>query len=481
MEDWALEWLQKQRELGKKCLEIKTIQGKTYVYYSTSIYNRETKKTKKISRYIGRLTQDRGLLTKGDSRPSQDSTTSMATLPRPKSAHEYGNAKLLADEFQELVPILTEAFPDHWEEIIALVFTRVSGYLPLKRVKATWEKLDNPLKISPDCSPKHLSHTLRAIGDDIFGQDMVFHYLRQGNRHLIYDLSFVFSLSNNLSLAEWGHNHEEIALPQVNIALFCGLDTGLPVMLRPIPGSIKDVTTLLPSMKELQLDDAILILDRGFVSEDLVEKILQCNCSFVLPQRRNSVHFETRIHLNERFMYHKRLIRGGKREIEGMFLYLFEDKDLELEEIKTLFERVEKGDIKPEEAKNMERRAGRILFLSNVDKSPREIYELYKTRDLIEQFFDTLKNEVQADVLYLGDRSAVCGHLFVGFLCLYLYCKLMAVIKSAKLTAEYSPKDVLLMFSKVMRISYVGLDQITEVPKKVRALEKKLNLKIFPK
>jgi len=32
------------------------------------------------------------------------------------------------------------------------------------------------------------------------------------------------------------------------------------------------------------------------------------------------------------------LIRGGKREIDGKILYLFEDKDLELEENKTLFE-----------------------------------------------------------------------------------------------------------------------------------------------
>lgn len=109
-----------------------------------------------------------------------------------------------------------------------------------------------------------------------------------------------------------------------------------------------------------------------------------------------------------------------------------------------------------------EKQAGRILFVSNVNKTPQEIYELYKTRDLVERHFDTLKNEVQADVLYLGDRSAVCGHLFVGFLCLYLYCKLMILIKRAGITSEYSPKDILLMFSKVMRISYEGFDQITE-------------------
>jgi transposase len=338
-----------------------------------------------------------------------------------------------------------------------------------------WEKLDNPLNISPNCSPKNLSLTLRAIGDDMLGQDMVFKHLCHGNRHLIYDLSFVFSFSDNLSFAEWGRNHQEIALPQVNIALFCGLETGLPVMLRPIPGSVKDVKTLLPSMNKLQITDAILIFDRGFVSDDVLEAIFKRNCSAVVPQRRNSTYFQTRIHLNDQFMYHKRLIRGGKRAIGGKILYLFEDKDLELEEIKTLFERVENDDITKEEAKMREKQAGRILFVSNVDKTPQEIFELYKTRDLVERHFDTLKNEVQADVLYLGDRSAVCGHLFVGFLCLYLYYKLLILIKRAGITAEYSPKDVLLMFSKVMRISYERFDQITEVPKKVREIEKKLN------
>lgn len=480
MEDWVANWLEQQRQMGKKCLEIKYIQDKPYVYHSTSVYDRETKKTRKVSRYLGRLTRDRGLLAKGSSRPSQEERP-MTALQRARSVYEYGNAHLLALEFQDLVPVLTEAFPDHWQEIVALVFTRITGYLPLKRVRASWEKLDNPLNIQPDCSPKSLSTTLRAIGDDRIGQDLIFQHLRTGNRHLIYDLSFVFSLSDNLSLAEWGHNAMEIALPQVNLALFSGRETGLPVMLRPLPGSVKDVTTLLPSMDGLHLADAILILDRGFISGKVVEGISNRECSYLLPLRRDSVHYATRIHLNDRFLYHKRLIRGGKREIGDKTLYLFEDEDLRLEERKTLFERLSEGTITKELAGEKEKRAGRILFLSNLDETPQQIYELYKTRDLVEKHFDTLKNEIQADVLYLSDRSAVCGHLFVGFLCLYLYCKVLARIKKAGLTAEYSPKDVLLIFSKVMRVSYEGFDQITEVPKKVRNLEKKLGVQLFPK
>ena len=480
MEEWVANWLGQQRQMGKKCLEIKYIQDKPYVYHSTSVYDRETKKTRKVSRYLGRLTPDRGLLAKGSSRPSQEERP-MTALQRPRSVYEYGNAHLLALEFQDLVPVLTEAFPDHWQEIVALVFTRITGYLPLKRVRTSWEKLDNPLNIQPDCSPKSLSTTLRAIGDDRIGQDMIFQHLRTGNRHLIYDLSFVFSFSDNLSLAEWGHNAMEIALPQVNLALFSGRETGLPVMLRPLPGSVKDVKTLLPSMDGLHLADAILILDRGFISGKVVEGISNRECSYLLPLRRDSVHYATPIPLNDRFLYHKRLIRGGKREIGDKTLYLFEDEDLRLEEKKTLFERLSEGTITKELAGEKEERAGRILFLSNLDETPQQIYELYKTRDLVEKHFDTLKNEIQADVLYLSDRSAVCGHLFVGFLCLYLYCKLLARIKKAGLTAEYSPRDVLLNFSKVMRVSYEGFDQITEVPKKVRNLEKKLGVQLFPK
>ena len=480
MEDWAKTWLEEQKNQGKSCLEIKYIQGKPYVYHSTTTYDKVTKKRKKVSQYMGRLTKEQGLLVKGTYRLSQNEFE--RKIPsKPKSVHEYGNAKLLALEFQELIPVLTEAFPDHWEEIVALVFTRIAGYLPLKRVKASWEKLDNSLKISPDCSPKNLSTALREIGDDKLGQDLVFKYLRQGNKHLIYDLSFIFSLSDNLSFAEWGHNAQEMELPQINIALFCGLETGLPVLLRPLPGSVKDVSTLLPSMDELSLQDAIILMDGGFVSENVVNGLLERRCSFIVPLRRNSDYYKTRIHLNTRYLFHKRLIRGGKRTIRDRRLYLFEDEDLRLEEIKAIFTRIEDGTLTSEEAKNKEKKAGRILFLSNMDKYPQEIYELYKTRDLVEKQFDVFKNEIQADILYLGDQSAVFGHLFVGFLCLYLYCKILNVIKKAKLTAEYSPKDVLLIFSKVNKISYEGFDQITEVPKKVRVLEKKLDLDLFPK
>ena len=108
---------------------------------------------------------------------------------------------------------------------------------------------------------------LTAVGGDRAGQQAVFQYLSSQARQLVYDLSFVFSHSETVNLAEFGYNAENVWLPQVNIALFSAMDTGLPVMIRALPGSIRDVATLIRSIQEINTSRITLVLDRGFVSD----------------------------------------------------------------------------------------------------------------------------------------------------------------------------------------------------------------------
>jgi hypothetical protein len=103
MEEWAREWLEDQRRKGEKCLEIKYIQDKPYVYRSTSVYDKVSKSPRKVSTYLGRLTKDHGLVPKGARTP----------WVQPCTIHEYGNAALLEEEFSDLLPILKDAFPGH--------------------------------------------------------------------------------------------------------------------------------------------------------------------------------------------------------------------------------------------------------------------------------------------------------------------------------------------------------------------------------
>ncbi len=472
MEEWARAWLREQRRLGEKCLEIKYIQNKPYVYRSTSVYDKATKSPKKVSTYLGRLTQEDGLIPKGTRRTRAPMS--------PQNIREYGNAALLAEEFRDLLPVLREAFPECWQELVALTFTRIAGYTPLSRVGDVWEKLDDVLGISPDCDPCTLSRVLTVVGGDRSGQQMIFQHLSSPAQQLIYDLSFVFSYSKNVNIAEFGYNAEDVWLPQINIALFSAVDTRLPVMIRTLPGSVRDGTTLAGSIKEIDTTGAILVLDRGFVSE-ANEKILQeAQIPFILPQRRNSSRYETRIRLTDHFSYHKRLIHAGKREMDGIALYLYEDVDLAAEEEKILYRLLEEGQIDREDLKKKLKRAGRILIASSLTAEPQEIYDLYTSRNLVEEHFAAFERLIQVDKLYLRDATAILGHVFVGFLCLYLYCQILNRIKQAEMTPHLSPQGLLLKLSKVYAVSVGEERRITEVPKQVQRIAEKLKLDIFP-
>ena len=57
-DDWVIEWIEKEKENGRKCFDVKRIGNSYYLYYQTTRYNSETKKREKVSRYIGKLTRD---------------------------------------------------------------------------------------------------------------------------------------------------------------------------------------------------------------------------------------------------------------------------------------------------------------------------------------------------------------------------------------------------------------------------------------
>jgi len=114
------------------------------------------------------------------------------------------------------------------------------------------------------------------VGVDIEGQSAVFNQLMKGES-FVYDLSVVFTRSA-IDFAEVGYNKDKIHIPQINIALLYSSD-GLPAMIKALPGSVRDITSIYNSVKEID-SHVILILDRGFFSMGVVKFLLD-KASFV--------------------------------------------------------------------------------------------------------------------------------------------------------------------------------------------------------
>ena len=160
---------------------------------------------------------------------------------------------------------------------------------------------------------------------------------------------------------------------------------------------------------------------------------------------------------------------------------MFEDVTLRAEEETNIYRMLDKGRIGREEAKKRLERAGKILLVSDMDVKPKDIFLIYKQRGSIEKIFDVYKNLLNADRMYLQSDDAVFGHLFVSFLALYGYCNLQLMLKNAGLLDKVSPIDLLEESSKVYMVKISEKKIMSEVPKKVRELDEKLGLNLFPK
>ena len=241
MYEWALAWLAEQRARGTKCLELKMIGTQVYVYNSTSVWDKEKKRPKKVSTYIGKLDENDGLI-RGEKRK---------VVEKVRNVFEYGEPALIGTALDDLLPRLQESFPEHWRELYALAAVRSTGPVPLKRTSAVWERWYDAHDIDPDLDLKNLERMLREVGVDREGQTAIFEQLAVEGEVRVYDLSMFTSQSDETSMAERGHNKDHYQLPQVNLALLCDSATGRPTMVQALPGSVKDVRTLFNFIMEM--------------------------------------------------------------------------------------------------------------------------------------------------------------------------------------------------------------------------------------
>ncbi len=106
------------------------------MYHSSTYWDKALKKPRKISKYLGALDPDKGLIESGGRHRIYPSDIRNIT--------EYGNSMLLHEMIKDLKPLLKEGFPDCWGEICAIAaMVRATGNVPLKRIKEAWEELYN--------------------------------------------------------------------------------------------------------------------------------------------------------------------------------------------------------------------------------------------------------------------------------------------------------------------------------------------------
>ena len=267
-------------------VDVKRSGNNYYLNRVSSVYDSSKKRVRKISgEYLGKITKN-GLV-----RASRRSSA-------PRSVYEYGNARILYDSASPIIDPLREYFP-YWREILAMAIVRTIRPVHMKYLGSAWEKLYISQEIDASLSPSTLSEIMRSIGKGWASQRSFFRNLIRRGDKILFDLSSIFSRSENIRLAEKGYNRHRIRLQQINFAMAFSHDSGMPCVLKPLPGSLRDVKSLQHFIGEFDLSGSTLILDRGFFSLGNVENFLRNGISFIQPLKRGSsiIDYTTVMHV----------------------------------------------------------------------------------------------------------------------------------------------------------------------------------------
>ena len=109
-----------------------------------------------------------------------------------------------------------------------------------------------------------------------------------------------------------------------------------------------------------------------------------------------------------------------------------------------------------------------------------EALQIYRNKDVVENSFDDLKNQIDMKRLRVHNSLAMDGRLFVQFLALVFISTLREKIRSKKELENYTVRELLDEMDTLTKITYSGKygSIISEATKKQRIIMEALSLKL---
>ncbi len=498
---WAKEWLQKMRDSGSKGLTVEKNGKNHYVYWASTKWVPGENRRKKLTEYIGILEPPGNLVisTEIDVEKMNPKAIAAAHIDveryrkRPEEVMDYrikGAMQVFELACRDFIPFLRECFPDTCDDLLMLAMSRLAGRGRLCQAGRWFLKQDNVMCLHPHCDPDALSLALKIAGGAKDAQDRFFESLRTPGKKMATDLTVCFSKGQSF-LIKKGYNRFKLSCGQFNIALICGLDDKLPQALKTLAGNVKEgaITDILHEMDIGR--ECILVMDRGYFSEDIMQELHSDGYRFIIPVRRNSPLYDSlKIVEPKGFNFRGDSVMYSIGEGFGYNAYRFENqnqRNKELVEMMWTETSDEDQDMEPcfidDSPYTLDgdpSKAGNLILVTNLNEDPKELYTMFKMRCSVEECYDSAKTVMNADSTYLRDNLSIMGFNLVTFLALRMYMAMELWIAGREMTAKYTPLDILFEYSSVVSITTQSRVMPQTVPANVRKIEQDLGLGLYP-
>ena len=478
--------------------------GVTYAYDNEPYWDKDKKQSRANRKPIGKVDPKTGEIipTRAYKKKGSEvieSHPKPGPVPMTKVKRSFFGATYLFDMIGEITGVeadLKYCFPQTYKQILSIAYFLILEESNALSRFSHWQRLH----IHPygDDIPSQRSSELFQSIDE--AERMEF-FGRQGRRRIekeywAFDITTISSYSEVLKQVKNGKNKEHDRLPQINLALLFGEQSGLPFYYRKLPGNITDVKTVKQLMHEFNVmgyKKVNVILDRGFYSKSNIDALFKNHQKFVIgvklslkfvkaileEERENLKRWST---LQTQFGAYgicktiewdyeqERPYKGDTiQEKRRAYLLLFYNPEkaardlVESNEYLTkLYNELVSGDLKDYRAKDYVKyyyvketpkrgrkiepiedvinersnNHGYFALLSNEVKDPYEALSLYRSKEIVEKAFGNLKERLNFRRMQVSSELSLNGKLFVEFIA--LIC--LSYVKKAMLDAKLFDK-----------------------------------------
>lgn len=471
---WALKF-------KTKGTEIRSINGHLYLYQITSKRSKEKggRPVKITLGCIGRVTKN-GII-KSKRRKLEEALQHI-------SVYEYGFSQWLFQQNTDLLQALQATFPNEWKYLLLCTYMRLLHQAPMKNypLHYAFTYLKHLLSMST-ITPQKCSQMLEQVG---IQRKKIIEFFQKlmtdTSKHLLIDITHVFSQSQQLGLNQKGYNAQWEFRPQINFLCLYGYEQQMPLYYRVLSGDISDVKTLTNAIAESGVKQCVVIGDKGFNSEENRKYLEEQGLYYVMPLKRDSSLIEEeRLRKSDKrewtgfFIYQDRPIWYYRYRKDNRWIFVFFDEHLQAEEDRDYLLRIEKQyeGYSIENYHSIQHRFGTLAIITNVEEEDgKKIYEMYKSRHAIEQVYDVFKNVLEADRMYVRDKETLEGWMFVHYLAMVYWYRIQRKLKEKKMESRYSPKDIIEMLSRIQSIQIGEEWKRAEYPRKYREILEKLEM-----
>lgn len=485
--------------------------GITYVYESSSYWDKEKQQPRSHRTLIGRLNPETGEVVPTDGRGKrrarleQNEPASKGPVPAVHTERVFYGATYLLDQIGQETGVqedLKTCFPSCYKQILSIAYYLIlEDQNPLFRFRK-WAKLHRH-PFGKDIPSQRSTELFQAITEE---EKMHFFRL-QGKRRMekeywAYDSTSISGYSE-MKQFKYGKNKDGDDLPQINLALLFGENSGLPFYYRKMAGNIPDVKTIRELIRELDIlgyEKIKLVMDRGYYSADNINALYKdhmkflCGASASLSFARDFIreigprkdHYEFYNSDQELYVFTKtiawdyeqqRPYKGDTvREERRMYLHLYFNPDKLSDDGKAFNRRLDilkeellSGKRVPEHEKDYKKyfivketpkrgislsynqkaiddakeRYGFFVLISNEVKDPVTALRLYRMRDVVEKAFWNIKERLNLRRTLTSSESALEGKLFVEFVALIYLSYIKKKMEEAGLFSKYTMHELL--------------------------------------